>query len=162
MQKDSLTRMQEDLERALKKPAEKRRWAMLLDTRKCTKCSACTVACASENKLPPGQWYRPVWEEEKGTYPNLQRISLPRPCLQCDKPACVAACPMKGADRVTRKETTGIGAGVVSINYAKCIGCGKCVSGCPYGARFLDNGKFHTAGTPQLQKYETMPSFEYA
>lgn len=46
-------RMQEDLERALKKPAEKRRWAMLLDTRKCTSCKACSVACASKNKLPP-------------------------------------------------------------------------------------------------------------
>ncbi|SNB45335.1 4Fe-4S dicluster domain-containing protein [Geobacter sp. DSM 9736] len=161
MEKDVLVRMQEDLERALKKPAEKRRWAMLLDTRKCTKCSACTVACASENKLPPGQWYRPVWEEEKGTYPKLQRIALPRPCLQCDKPPCVSVCPVKGPDGATWKETKGIGAGIVPINYAKCIGCGKCVPGCPYGARFLDNGKFHTEGAPRIEKYETMPSFEY-
>ncbi|WP_224957757.1 4Fe-4S dicluster domain-containing protein [Geomonas subterranea] len=161
MEKDILVRMQEDLERALKRPADKRRWAMLLDTRKCTTCSACTVACASENKLPPAQWYRPVWEEELGSYPKIQRISLPRPCMQCDKPPCVTACPVKGPDGATWKETKGIGAGIVPINYAKCIGCAKCVPACPYGARFIDSGRFHTDGTPELMKYEKGRAFEY-
>lgn len=161
MEKDNLVRMQEDLERALKKPAEKRRWAMLLDTRKCTSCKACSVACASENKLPPNLWYRPVFEREDGKYPKVTRTSLPKPCMQCDKPPCVAACPVKGPDGATWKETKGIGTGIVPVNYAKCIGCGKCVPACPYSARTLDNGTFHTEGTPQLMKYETMPSFEY-
>jgi tetrathionate reductase subunit B len=161
MQKDILVTMQEDLERALKKPPEKRRWAMLLDVRKCVGCHACTVSCVSENKLPPKLYYRPVYDYERGKYPNVSRTFLPRPCMQCDKPPCVTACPVKGKDGATWKETTGIGAGIVPVNYKKCIGCGKCVPACPYGARTLDNGTYHSDGTPELQKYETMPSYEY-
>lgn len=161
MQEDILLTMQGDLERALQKPAEKRRWAMLLDLRKCVGCHACTIGCISENKLPPKMAYRPVFEYEQGKYPKLSRTFLPRPCMQCDKPPCVGACPVKGPDGATWKETKGDGAGIVMINYAKCIGCGKCVPACPYDARKLDDGGFHTAGTPELQKYETLPSFEY-
>lgn len=160
MQKDILLTMQEDLERALKKRDKERRWAMLLDLRKCVGCHACTIACASENKLPPKMHYRPVYEYEQGTYPKVSRTFLPRPCMQCDKPPCVAACPVKGPGGATWKETKGIGAGVVMINYAKCIGCGQCIPACPYNARTMDEGKFHT-DEQTLQKYETMPSYEY-
>ncbi|GAB7028385.1 4Fe-4S dicluster domain-containing protein [Geotalea toluenoxydans] len=161
MEKDILIVMQEDLERALKKPAEERRWAMLLDLRKCVGCHACTIACVSENKLPPKLYYRPVFEYEQGKYPKVNRSYLPKPCMQCDNPPCVAACPVKGPDGATWKETKGIGNGIVPVNYAKCIGCGKCVPACPYQARTMDDGSYHTAGTPQLQVYETLPSFEY-
>jgi molybdopterin-containing oxidoreductase family iron-sulfur binding subunit len=157
--KDILVTMQEELERALKKAPEERRWAMLLDLRKCVGCHACTVACVSENKLPPKMHYRPVYEYEQGEYPKVSRTFLPRPCMQCDNPPCVEVCPVKG--EATWKETKGIGAGVVKINYAKCIGCGLCVPACPYGARTMDAGEFHTAASPVPQKYELMPSFEY-
>src|SRR6266511_1110155 len=83
MQKDILVTMHEDLERALKKPPEQRRWAMLLDVRKCVGCHACTVACVSENKLPPKLYYRPVYDYERGKYPNVSRTFIPRPCMQC-------------------------------------------------------------------------------
>uniref|UniRef100_A0A831XET0 4Fe-4S dicluster domain-containing protein n=1 Tax=Geobacter metallireducens TaxID=28232 RepID=A0A831XET0_GEOME len=161
MQKDILVTMQEDLERALKKKPEEVRWAMLLDLRKCVGCHACTIACVSENKLPPKLYYRPVFEYEQGKYPKVTRSYLPRPCMQCDRPPCVAACPVKGPDGATWKETRGVGTGIVPVNYAKCIGCARCVPACPYDARTMDNGTFHTEGTPQLMKYETMPSFEY-
>jgi molybdopterin-containing oxidoreductase family iron-sulfur binding subunit len=151
--------MQEDLVRALQKPAESRRWAMLLDLRKCVGCHACTVACVSENKLPPGLRYRPVFEYEQGKEMKVSRTWLPRPCMQCDKPPCVTACPVKGD--ATWKETKGVGAGIVPVNYNQCIGCGQCIPACPYQARTLDDGGFHTAGTPELQKYEMLPSFEY-
>lgn len=156
---DILVTMQEDLARALKKPAGSQRWAMLLDLRKCVGCHACTVACVSENKLPPKLWYRPVYEYERGKYPKVSRIWLPRPCMQCDKPPCVPVCPVKG--EATWKETKGLAAGLVPINYEKCIGCGKCVPACPYKARTMDDGSFHTDGTPARQRYESMPSFEY-
>jgi molybdopterin-containing oxidoreductase family iron-sulfur binding subunit len=161
MENDILLTMQEDLQRALKKPADKRRWAMLVDLRRCTGCRACTVGCASENKLPPDLWYRPVFEYEQGKYPKPSRTWIPRPCMQCDKPPCVSACPVKGPDGATWKETKGDGTGIVKINYEKCIGCGKCVPACPYDARTMDEGRFHSDGTPEMMKYETMPSFEY-
>jgi ferredoxin len=83
---DILVIMQKDLERALAKPDKDRRWAMLLDLRKCVGCHACTIACISENKLPPKMKYRPVYEYEQGAYPKPSRTFLPRPCMQCDKP----------------------------------------------------------------------------
>lgn len=148
-----LVRMQQDLQRALQKPVEQRRWVMAIDLRKCIGCSACTVACKAENKLPPGVVYRPVMEEEIGTYPHVARRFIPRPCMQCDNPPCVPVCPV-GA---TYKRPDGI----VEINYEVCIGCRYCIAACPYGARTFDFGQAYTEGTPQLEPYERQPSPEY-
>lgn len=156
---DILITMQNDLQRALAKPDKERRWAMLIDVRKCVGCHACTIGCVSENKLPPKLQYRPVHEYEQGNYPDVSRTFLPRPCMQCDKPPCVPVCPKTG--KATWKETLGIGAGIVPVNYSECIGCGECVKACPYNARTLDPGGFHTDGTPAVQKYEKCASFEY-
>jgi Fe-S-cluster-containing dehydrogenase component len=148
-----LLRMQRELQRAMKKPIEQRRWAMAIDLRKCIGCHACTIACVAENKLPPGVVYRPVIEEEVGEYPNVSRRFIPRPCLQCDNPPCVPVCPVNA----TYKRPDGI----VEINYKACIGCRYCIAACPYGARTADFGEFYTDGTPERQAYESQPSHEY-
>ena len=148
-----LIRMQRELQRALAKPLEQRRWGMVIDLRKCVGCSACTIACKAENRLPPGVVYRPVLEEEIGEYPNVTRRFVPRPCMQCDNPPCVPVCPV-GA---TYKRADGI----VEINYEQCIGCRYCMTACPYQARVFDSGDFYTKDTPHLEPYETLPTYEY-
>lgn len=153
--RDELSVMQEDLGRALGRQG--RAWAMLIDLRRCTGCHACTAACVSEQKSPPGVMYRAVYEQEFGKFPKVTRRFTPRLCNQCDDPPCVAACPNKGEGKATWKDKDG----VVMINYAQCIGCGRCVVACPYKARALDGGGFYTAGTPQLQEYEKAPNWEY-
>ncbi|WP_413217129.1 4Fe-4S dicluster domain-containing protein [Thermus oshimai] len=164
---DVLIRMMRDLQRALKKPVEERRWVMVIDLRRCVGCHACTVSCIAENKLPPGVVYRPVIEEEIGTYPNVARRFLPRPCFQCDKPPCVPVCPVKA----TWKGKDGI----VHIDYNACIGCRYCITACPYGARTFDFGEHYSDGTPGGNglppggnglhfipvAYENAPNFEY-
>ncbi len=146
-------RMQRELYKALQKPVEQRQWAMVIDQRKCVGCSSCTVACKAENKLPPGVVYRPVIEEEYGTFPNVSRRFLPRPCMHCTNPPCTKVCPLAA----TYKQKDGI----VVIDYDKCIGCRYCISACPYGARTFDWGEYYTEGTPELEKYELEPAFEY-
>jgi Fe-S-cluster-containing dehydrogenase component len=160
---DVLIRMQRDVHRALEKPESERRWGMVIDTRKCIGCSACTVGCVMENKLAPGVVYRPVIETEVGTYPNVSRRFLPRPCMQCENPPCVPVCPVEA----TWKRPDG----VVEINYDVCIGCGYCLTACPYQARTFDygmewtdpaaDGKDGALALTSARSYEELPSFEY-
>jgi molybdopterin-containing oxidoreductase family iron-sulfur binding subunit len=84
---DVLTRLQEDIRRALEKPAAERHWVMVIDLGKCIGCHACTVACVAENKLPPGVVYRPVLDEEVGEYPIPSPFS-PRPASVREPPLC--------------------------------------------------------------------------
>ncbi len=160
---DPIIRMLGDLRRALQKPVAERRWVMVIDLRKCVGCHACTIACVAENKLPPGVVYRPVLEEELGTYPNVTRRFLPRPCMQCDNPPCVPVCPVNA----TYKNQEG----VVVIDYDQCIGCRYCVTACPYGARTFDFGLTYAEATPTAEGvivgqagaevYERAANYEY-
>ncbi len=141
MDKDIIISMQEELARAIKRPAKERRWLMVIDQRKCVGCYACTISCVAENKLPPGVVYRPVLEDEVGTYPRVSRKFLPRPCMQCDRPPCTNVCPVGATEKGAE--------GVVTIDYKQCIGCRYCVTACPYGARTFDFGEAYTDGTPE-------------
>lgn len=161
---DVLIRMQDELQRAIvKKPAE-RRWVMVIDLRKCVGCHACTIACVAENKLPPGVVYRPVLEKEIGTYPNVSRKFVPRPCMQCENPPCTPVCPVNAT--YTNEE------GIVVVDYEQCIGCRACITACPYGARTADFGYTYMEGTPvavgkivgqqTADDYERATNYEYS
>ena len=152
---DLLIRMMRDLRRALEKPVEARRWVMVIDLRKCVGCHACTVACNAENHLPPGVVYRPVIEEEIGTFPNVSQRFVPRPCMQCEKPPCVPVCPVSATWR--RPD------GIIAIDYDACIGCRYCITACPYNARTFDFGEFYTKekGMNGIMPYEEQPNYEY-
>ncbi|GAB4444888.1 MAG: 4Fe-4S dicluster domain-containing protein [Anaerolineae bacterium] len=162
-ERDVLERMRRELVRALEKPRAERRWVMVIDLRKCVGCHACTIACVAENKLPPGVVYRPVLDEEIGTYPNVTRRFIPRPCMQCDEPPCTPVCPVNAT--YTNED------GVVVVDYEQCIGCRACIAACPYGARTSDFGYTYTEGTPVAEglvvgreaadDYERASNFEY-
>lgn len=159
---DVIITMQRDLQRALQKPVDQRKWSMVIDMRKCVGCHSCTIACAAENKLPPGVVYRPVLTEEVGTYPNTSERYIPRPCMQCEEPPCVDVCPVNA----TWKREDGI----TEIDYDQCIGCRYCITACPYSARTFDTGRFYTEGAPETgsayvgeeaRKYEDEPTYGY-
>lgn len=96
-------------------------------------CDSCTIACKAENRTPPGISYNVVVEEETGTYPNVRRVNIPRPCMQCDNPPCVTVCPVNATYKMDN--------GIVAIDADRCIGCRYCITACPYGARSFDFGE---------------------
>jgi Fe-S-cluster-containing dehydrogenase component len=161
---DSILRMMRDIQRALAKPLNQRKWNMVIDLRKCVACNACSVSCAAENKLPPGVVYRPVIKEEVGSYPNVSLVSTPRPCMHCDNPPCTEVCPVEA----TWKRDDGI----VIVDYDQCIGCRYCLNACPYGARTFDFGLNYTdnatnhsnvlIGKDKASAYAKAASLEYS
>jgi molybdopterin-containing oxidoreductase family iron-sulfur binding subunit len=153
-------RMVQDLERALTRPIETRRWGMLIDARRCIGCHACRVACIAQNGLPVGVSYRTVPEIESGTYPSVQRFFMPANCMQCEKAPCIRAANAVAPGSMGRRPD-----GIVTINYAKMKGprvFRAAVKACPYDAAlYYDTGRLWTAGTPSVEPYDTNRSHEY-
>lgn len=157
---NDITRMTHDLQVAMQKPIEERKWAMVVDARKCIACDACTVACIAENNLPPNITYRKVLEVEDGEFPNVQRFFKPTNCMQCEKPTCVeAANAVVPGSMAIRQDR------IVTIDYTKMKGkevFEAAKKACPYEhALYFDEGGNYTDNTPSVQKYESFCSKEY-
>jgi len=105
------------------------RYAMAVDTARCVGCSACAIACKTENRVPNGSYRSWVVQETTGRFPALHLEILSERCNQCDRAPCVAACPT-GASFVAE-------GGIVAVDRDKCTGCKACLSACAYGARFI-------------------------
>ncbi|MDP2809227.1 MAG: 4Fe-4S dicluster domain-containing protein [Rhodocyclaceae bacterium] len=108
-----------------------KQYGMLIDTRRCIGCHACTVSCKSEHDVPMGVNRGWVEYVEKGEYPYVGRSFLPRLCNHCSSPQCVTVCPTGATYK--RPED-----GIVVVDDGVCIGCAYCIQACPYDARFLN------------------------
>ncbi|MEG1517354.1 MAG: 4Fe-4S dicluster domain-containing protein [Raoultibacter sp.] len=106
------------------------RYGMAIDAQHCLGCQTCVVACQLHNGLRPNIAWMTVEAIEWGRWPDADRLYFPHLCLHCDAPYCVKVCPT-GASYISD-------GGIVAIDYEKCIGCGVCISACPYGARRIN------------------------
>lgn len=121
-----------------------RRWAMLIDTRKCIaeeNCHRCADACHVAHNVPtlpnPRHAVKWIWKEGfREAFPDqeaqyfdetLTSSQLLVFCNHCDNPPCVRVCPTQATWRR--------GDGVVMMDWHRCIGCRYCVAACPYGSR---------------------------
>ncbi len=117
--------------------------AKLIDVSKCIGCKACQVACSEWNDLrdlvgqtvgnydnpadlTPKSWtvMRFSEHEEKETG-RLEWLIRKDGCMHCADPGCLKACPSPGA--IVQYSN-----GIVDFVQEHCIGCGSCVTGCPF------------------------------
>jgi Fe-S-cluster-containing dehydrogenase component len=121
-----------------------RRWAMVVDSRKCLKkagCDLCIRACNRNHNIPEIadrrheiKWiwkepFREAFAPAAGGFANSQYQDKPFVvfCNHCDRPPCVRVCPTQA----TWKREDGI----VMMDWHRCIGCRYCMAACPYGSR---------------------------
>ena len=108
-----------------------KKYAMVIDLKKCLGCKTCTIACNIENSVLTTRTWNIVLDTIEGKYPDFKRRFLPRPCMHCENHPCVEVCPT-GASHV-REDL-----GIVLVDYKKCIGCRTCITACPYEARVFN------------------------
>jgi Fe-S-cluster-containing dehydrogenase component len=121
-----------------------RRWAMVIDVRKCLQeqgCDKCIAACHRIHNVPhfteerrEVKW---IWKEtfkeafvsQNSPYTNdvFREQPVPVFCNHCDNPPCVRVCPTQAT---WRRED-----GLVMMDWHRCIGCRYCMAACPYGSR---------------------------
>jgi len=127
------------------KPLVARRWAMVVDMRRCLHkegCTDCVNACHLTHNVPdfPNKKDEIKWiwkehfehafaeQEHEHLKEEIKHAVLPIMCNHCDNPPCVRVCPTQAT---WKRDSDGI----VMMDWHRCIGCRYCVAACPYGSR---------------------------
>jgi formate dehydrogenase iron-sulfur subunit len=114
----------------------------LVDTTTCIGCKACEIACQEWNDLPfaattfdntyqtmPATawnfWNLIKFNEQPKADGGFMWLMRKDQCMHCADPGCLAACPSDGA--IVQYSN-----GIVDFQQDHCIGCGYCITGCPF------------------------------
>ncbi len=167
-------------EQARKEFPDVQQWGMAIDLNSCTGCTACVVACQSENNVPivgkeqvlrgrEMHWMRidryfSAEKYDQEEVPEDVQVSfMGMMCQHCENAPCEQVCPVNA--------TVHDNQGLNTMAYNRCVGTRYCANNCPYKVRrfnFFDwnkrqigefyKGPLGPVDEPELGKLQKNPN----